>query len=219
MGHFYTRIESIFKGFPNMESLIKYPIGGFDITKYLIDCTFGDFTSALSTPLMQIAEDVKYSTCECLLDSSIVFNQIDRGFKNFDYEIKLPTDESYIINRVRFEAPEIFFNSKLIHKEIDSLPDVIEQSIRAWERDQVPELGRSIILCGAGAKIKGLKERIQLELKKKFAESIDLKIIPVDFPKEISWKGASVIYAQKRGNLKEWEINQKYSSFAKGGTD
>ncbi|MHA1766725.1 MAG: hypothetical protein ACTSVK_10780 [Promethearchaeota archaeon] len=191
IGYYSTRIESIFKGFPNADSQFLFPLGGYHVTKQFLNNIFSRLDYKSDLPLLWESERIKKEALFVVEDPADYSNQIHKGFKNFDYIVELPDGNELVINQERFESPEIFFDPLKAHIRSENLVDLIEKSIRSWERDQVRELCSNIIIVGNGGKISGLNQKIEKMLKNKFAKTVDVKISSIKDQKEIFWKGAS----------------------------
>jgi actin-related protein len=191
IGYYSTRIESIYKGFPNLDSQFIFPLGGYHVTQQLLNKIFSRLEYKSDLPLLWESERIKKEALLAVENLEKHSDQIHKGFKNFDYLVELPDGNEIIINHERYEPVEIFFNPLIAHTRSDNLIELIEKSIKSWERDQVRELCSNIIIIGNGGNIPGLNQKIEKLLKKQFAESVDVKILEISEQKEIFWKGAS----------------------------
>ena len=123
-----------------------------------------------------------------------------------DYTVELPDGNEIVINHERYEPAEIFFNPLIAHSRSENIVELIEKSIKSWERDHVRDLCSNIIIIGNGGNIPGFNQKIEKLLKNRFAESVDVKIPKISEQKEIFWKGASkFIKSKKKLN---WISNQ-----------
>lgn len=198
IGYYSTRIESIYKGFPNSDSQFIFPLGGFHVTQQLFNKIFSHIEYKSDLPLLWETERIKREALFVVEDPELYSDQIHKGFKNFDYTLELPDGKNIIINRERYESAEIFFNPLLAHIRSENLVHLIEKSIRSWERDQLRELCSKIIIVGNGGKITGLNQKIENLLKKKFAQTVDIKILPLSEQKDLFWKGAAKFIRNKK---------------------
>ena len=191
IGYYSTRIESIYKGYPNIDSQFKFPLGGYHVTQQLLNKIFSRLEYKSDLPLLWEVERIKKDALLVVENPEKHSDQIHKGFKNFDHLIELPDGNEIKINHERYEPPEIFFNPLIAHTRSENIIELIEKSIKSWERDQVRELCSNIIIIGNGGNIPGLNQKIEKLLKSQFAESVDVKIIKISDQKEIFWKGAS----------------------------
>ncbi|WP_457920139.1 hypothetical protein [Candidatus Lokiarchaeum ossiferum] len=203
-GHFSTRIEGIFKGFPNFESNFIFPIGGHHITQYLIDVIFEKYQYSSTHPLYSIAQKIKEDVVESSLRIDEIIDEIATGSQEYDFTIYLPDGNQLTINKEKFLASELYFIPELAHIRSDNLIEFIMRSIRAWERDQIPIMLENIVLCGQGVKIPNLKSKLQQQIKKRFPITLNVQIFEDSQNPNAIWKGASQIYRNSQKRM-EWE--------------
>jgi len=199
-----TRISSVYHGFTDSMAKDSVPIGGRELTNYFLNMILtGKGANKNFFFDFWMAKKIKEEMALCVLHPKQERNKIKEDFTEYDRIINLPNKYSFKINFERFMLVEPLFNPQLIHIEHRNLIESIVKSIKFWEREQRAELLSNIILAGGGSQIPGLKERIQFELKKHFAEKLE-KIIKVISPKNrenMAWIGASILSSQ--GKLKE----------------
>jgi len=198
IGYFSTRIESIYKGFPNVDSQFIFPLGGYHVTQQLLTKIFSRLDYKSDLPLLWESERIKKEALFVVENPEKYSDQIHKGFKNFDYNVELPDGIEITINRERYESAEIFFNPLIAHTRSENLIELIEKSIKSWERDQLRELCSNIIIIGNGGNIPGFNQKIENLLKNRFAESVDVIIPKISEQKEIFWKGASKFINSKK---------------------
>jgi actin-related protein len=206
IGHFSTKIECLFKGFPNNESQFEFPIGGYHITQSLLDQLFSNLQFKSVSPLMWICEDIKRAAAFCELNPTETIQLINQGSTEYDQPVQLPNGLEFIINQELFECVEPIFNPERVHIRADGIISYIKKSIRAWERTQVPDFLKSIILCGNGGKIQGLREKIEQLLRKEFPSTLEMNFIALKEHKNLFWLGASILYTKKEGKF-DWIEN------------
>jgi actin-related protein len=206
IGYYSTRIESVFKGFPKIEAQFELPIGGHHITQCLMNEIFSKTKYKSASPLYWVAEDIKRAVVACEVDLSPIIQAVLQGKTDYDQLIELPDGSQYTINRERFECVEVVFNPELGHLRSEGIIQAIENSVRSWERTQIPELLKNIIVCGNGSKIPGLIQKIEAKLKEKFSSGVEIKVLSVNDSKGLCWIGGSVLYAKKQGQL-DWISN------------
>ena len=208
IGHFSTRIESIYKGFPRIESQFIYPMGGAHITSHLLKQMFQFKKFQAKSALFEIAEQVKRDSVQVSENLMVTLQEIERGTKKYDFKVDLPDKSNILLNKERFLSAELFFQPELARVHSENLIAYIEQSIRSWDRSSVRELCRNIIICGGGSQIPGLAKRIHALLEARFPASIKIEIRETaSDSKSVFWKGANIIYQLRQGELGEWELN------------
>ena len=81
-----------------------------------------------------------------------------------DKEYKLPSGETIIIGRERFEAPEILMNPALLENESDDMATMIYNSIVSCPMDIQKPLAQNIWLSGGTTMIPGVSSRLENEI-------------------------------------------------------
>ena len=198
IGYYSTRIESIYRGFPNLDSQFIFPLGGYHVTQHILNNLFSRLDYRSDLPLLWESERIKKEALFVVENPEKYSGQIHKGFKNFDYIMEIPDGNEIILNKERYEPAEIFFNPLIAHIRSENIIELIEKSIRSWERDQLRELCSNIIITGNGGNIPGLNQKIEKLLKNRFAESVDVKISKISDQKDIFWTGASKFIKSKK---------------------
>ena len=202
LGESASRAVSIFKNFPNLqanqESMISSSIFSTELSKSLKYRTeiieeeiFIPLLSEIKKNAFFVSQspDKDYETCKA-------------DPKEYLIKFNLPDGSEFTLDSERFMIPELYFRPELKDYRANSIVELVKQSIGAWERDQVPELLKNIILYGGGSHIPGLKERLENEVKKQFPSSLTISI--TDFPNipELSWVCGSA--AVSKNLIKNW---------------
>ncbi|MFX1346029.1 MAG: hypothetical protein ACFFBC_08630 [Promethearchaeota archaeon] len=213
MGEENTYITTFLHGFSNVMAKDTYPIAGKDITNYLLNLLLTQIGSGKSIYLDHIiTKEIKEKLSLCVLDPEEEIRKIKDGFTKYKSTIDLPDGSSLEINSERFLISEPLFDPSIIHIDYIGLPEAITKVVRTWDRENWEELLSNVILAGGGSLIPGLDKRLKFEISKFFSERMKEKIniIAVSGRENVSWVGASVLFAQ--GKLqKGWEQNPNLS--------
>ncbi len=203
-----TYVSSIFHGFINPMAKETLPIGGFHLTKYLLDLIVKKKGTDKNFFFdIWMAKEIKEKMALCVLNPKEEMDKIKNGLTKYDKKIKLPNQNQFTINSERFQLVEPLFNPQLIHLDYEGLTSSIIKSIKFWERDHWPQLISNIILAGGTSKIPGLKKRLIMEMRDYFSENLGKKIrvIAPEDREIMAWIGASLLSAQ--GKLEKWIKN------------
>jgi actin-related protein len=209
MGEMNTNINTFLHGFSNVMARDTYPIAGKDLTNYLLNLILTLKRSAKTIYLdKMIANQIKDKFSMCVLDPDGEIKRINDGLTKYNQAIDLPDGTSLEINKERFMLVEPLFNPSLIHIDYIGLPEAIAKVIKFWDRENWEALLPNIILSGGGSLISGLDERLKIEISKYFSDKLrdKINIIAVSGRENLSWIGASVLWAQDK--LKGWIQNQ-----------
>ena len=181
IGHGLTQLVPIYKGFIIPKAAKIVPLGGQDITAYLIRLLMHKgyyLTTIMGT---EIAKEIKERLCYVALDpkeeaerlrkektwpEDLYTGVAERGteIKRAKGTYKLIDGTTIRLEEEIFLAPEVLFNPSLIGADIKPLPSLIIDSIMACDIDLRRELLRRIILCGGTSMMKGLPRRLMKEL-------------------------------------------------------
>jgi len=181
IGHGLTQLVPIYRGFIIPKAVRIVPLGGQDITTYLIRLLMHRGYYLTTIMGMEIAKEIKERLCYVALDPKEEAEKMRRrrawpedlytGIAEEGMEVKRAKGTYRLVDGtvIRLEeevflAPEVLFNPSLIGADIKPLPSLIVDSIMACDIDLRKELIKHIILCGGTSMLKGLPERLMKEL-------------------------------------------------------
>ncbi len=204
IGEKNTSITTFLHGFSNVMARDTYPISGKDLTSYLLNLIVTKKGSGKTIYLdNMISNEIKEKLSLCILNIDEEIKKIKDGLTKYNRIIDLPDGASLEINSERFMFVEPLFTPSLIHIDYIGLPEAIAKVIKFWDRENWEDILPNIILAGGSSLIPGLDKKLKVEISKHFSEKLKEKIniYAVSGRENISWIGASVLYAQ--GNLNE----------------
>lgn len=100
---------------------------------------------------------------------------VDEGQKNEETE-----EQVLVLERERFQIPEVMFDPGIIGLEDAPLHQVVEGSIKACDKDLQDLFWANIVLVGGGAKLVGLKQRLCVLFSQRADIVIALMPLPAD---------------------------------------
>ncbi|MFX0028609.1 MAG: hypothetical protein ACFE8B_05335 [Candidatus Hermodarchaeota archaeon] len=211
MGEENTYITTFLHGFSNVMARDTFPIAGKDLTNFLLNLLLSHISPGKSIFLDSVTtKEIKDKFSLCVLNPEEEIRRIKDGFTKYNSNIGLPDGSNLEINSERFIVSEPLFNPRLIHIDYIGLPEAISKVVRTWDRENWEELLSNIILAGGGSLIPGLETKLKVEISKFFSEKLKdkIKVLAVSGRENVSWVGASVLWAQGKLN-KGWENNPK----------
>ena len=181
----------IFDGNPLKDAIIRIPIGGIDMTDYMMKL-FGEHRDMFNIErkrylFSEIKNDVTYvalnfeneiQKAETTSECKMIYEKI----------VAKPT----VFNKERFVVPELLFNPKNDGLDCEGIDKAIFKSIIKCKPDYHDELFSNIILSGGNSKLKGLKERIQKEITILSENKKNIQVITHPDNQYSAWKGASL---------------------------
>jgi len=228
IGHGLTQIAPIWEGFLVPRAIRMAPLGGGDITTYLVHLLMekGYYLATLTG--MEIAKDIKEKLCYVSLNPEAEarelvegpwYEDLYRGIVEKRAEVQIAkglyrlADGTLIkVLEECFLAPEVLFNPPLLGLEVDPLPKLVMDSVMACDIDQRKGLLENIILCGGTSMMKGLGERLARELTVMLREAgigIKPRIVMPKLREFYVWIGASkMAYIVDRRGL--WITREEY---------
>ncbi|CAK8999412.1 unnamed protein product [Durusdinium trenchii] len=165
----------------------KLHLGGQDLTQYLMKLLVEKgycFTGGSSE--LEIVEDIKCQECYVALD-----------IRTEEQEIKsweLPSGDHLHIGSESFRTPEPLFQPALIGLEEEGLPQLCQQAIVASDSDLQAALWSNVVLAGGCSLLRGLPQRLELELKRLEAA---VEVVAPEDRKYSAWIGGSLISSMK----------------------
>ncbi len=165
IGEGMTFIAPIIKGQIYEPSLIKLPLGNFDITEYLktLFSHYGVFLNYSAQ--REILRKIKEEHCKVSLDLA----RDSAGQVVTEY--KLPDGDVIKINDYeRYNAPEVLFNPTLLGYQFAGIVDSAISSLMRISRDYLRTCLGNIVLSGGGAHLKGLKARLIKEIDMRLSQ-------------------------------------------------
>ena len=176
-----------------------FPITGKNITSYLLNLILSKISSSKNTYLDKtIAKEIKEKLSLCVLDPTGEKKRVKEGLTKYDRIVDLPDGSKLKLNSERFLLSEPLFDPKIIHIDYMGLAETISKVVMSWDRENWEELLSNVILSGGSSLMKGLSERIVLELQKYFSEKLGpkIKVVAASGRENMGWIGASVLFSK-----------------------
>ncbi|MFX0061717.1 MAG: actin, cytoplasmic 2 [Candidatus Hermodarchaeota archaeon] len=192
LGDGSTNIVPIIEGFVHAFSTRTMNATGRDITDYLghlLNKKGYNFSEAAGYGILR---EIKEQLCYLTLDPEKERRIMGKN-PGMDRVYPLQSGEPLLIGFERFLAPEVLFNPTLIGRDDPPLDVGIHNAIQSCDIDMRQELYSNIILVGGSSLILGLKERLDLELRRHVPEGYEVRIITPPERQYIAWIGGSIL--------------------------
>lgn len=182
----------IIDGNPIKESIVRVPIGGVDMTKYLMklfkEREYIPFDERHTALFYEIRKEIAY-----------VELNFENGMKKVETttECNIIFDKTFIkepilFNKERFMCSELLFQPKMDGFEFEGIDKAIYKSIMNCKSDFYDDLFSNIVLSGGNSMLKGLKERIQKEISVLQGNKNNVHVISHPDRDYSAWRGASM---------------------------
>ena len=174
IGESGTYIVPIYECSKLQHAMIKYDIGGQVLTEYMMKLLSKTNANFLNNGFKNIAETIKEKVCFISKSHSIYLENLENFNDPINY--KLPDGSSILINKPRFECPEILFEPSLINKTGEGLPLLCVNSVEKCDEDIKELLLKNVVLTGGTSKMENLKERLLNEIKDNLSSPLKDKL-------------------------------------------
>lgn len=198
IGDGVTQIFPCIGTMPLKTGMMKYPIGGSMITRFLLKILNIEELNANHLHDLSI---IKERYCRVSLDYLEEKSKIKQ--KQFEYKNHL-----FQIGVQQIEGPEILFNPPMDTMYEEGIHHIINNSILSCKESIQDYLYENIILSGGVVATKGFKERLEKELCS-LAPNRKIKITALPNPNESAWRGASRYSKYPKYFLENFAISRK----------
>ena len=208
IGDGVSHIVPIFEGFALSHAIQRVDLAGRDVTTYLQRLLRQRGYNFTTSAELEIVRDIKEKLCYIAIDPEkevILSKRVSGMEKNY----MMPDGEVINIGLERFLAPESFFNTSVIGKELNPLDDLIVEAVSNCDVDLRRDLYSNIVLSGGSTMFPGVKERLTKEIKELIPESIDVKIIAPPERMYSVWIGGSILSSLKTFS-RMWITRREY---------
>ncbi len=188
-----TRVVPYYEGFLVNPGVRIENVGGADLTRFmswhLQQAGFKFETSGEK----QLVRTIKEKSCFVSLD----YDTDLKNYTNFNKNFRLPDGEQIVLNRQRFQVPELLFNPMIFNMEVQPIVKEIIDSINSCDLDTRPALLNNIFLTGGSSMFTNLDLRLEHEIEVALAQTHqEAPNIRIFAPKErmfSAWVGGSIL--------------------------
>lgn len=184
IGDGITSIVPISKGYAVNENVIEVPIGGNDLTEYMLQLLKENGANDIDA---QNAKDVKERLCYV----STNFEQ-ENASTVPAIQFQLGNGKSVTVGKEKFVVPELFFKPEL--KGIVSLQQNVVNSVMKCEASLQANMFKNIVLTGGSAQFPGFKDRLQQEIRR-LATGVEVNVVTPPDQKNSAWTGGVILGA------------------------
>jgi len=168
-GEGLTQIIAVQESYPLHHSAIRIPIGGIDITRYLMKLIMRKGIHISSEYEIEHIRRIKEKACYLETDYESKL-RLARGGMLEGEKFELPNGRTIVLHEEKFVAPEIIYRPSLIGLKTKPLDEAITEAIFSVDIDVRPAMYPNIIISGGNTKIRGFIERLQNELLENIPE-------------------------------------------------
>lgn len=172
-------IVPICNGIPFQNGVTNLAYGGSCMSEFLNFYISRGHVSYVNDIEQFFVRYVKEKSCYTALNYDAEMNKYPNDMKKYHLEMKGRSNEFKKIEfpeSARFKAVEGLFNPEIWGLDGQGLHKLIHKAIQSSSMDLRREMARNIYLCGGMSQIPGLKERLEVELKKLLPVTLKVKV-------------------------------------------
>ena len=190
LGYGTSQIVPIYDGVVYPTAVVRQLLAGRDLTEYMAKILkekgYNFYNASRG-----ISRDIKEKSCYVSLN----YEEEIKSVEKFDYE--LPDGTHIFPKETRIKCPEILFKPNILGNELGicNIGQACYNSIQKFDNDIRKDFYNNILLSGGTSMFKGLKERLEKEIKDLVPQSMkeEIKVIASDERKFLAWIGGSIL--------------------------
>ncbi|CAH2103250.1 unnamed protein product [Euphydryas editha] len=214
-GYSCSYASPVFEGFPLKHATISCEINGNILTErlqLLLSQIGFHFTTAIERDIL---ETIKSELCYVSPDYNKELKTSKLTKESIPF--KLPDGQDVLVGSERFDVPELLFQPSLQGFDCPNILDVICSSIYKCDMEYKSLFFDNIVISGGTSMIKGLPERLNVELARRIIDQTGIKVSVDAMPSRsiATWTGGSILASLK--SVKGfWMTKEEYDD---GGVD
>lgn len=197
-----TFVSPIYEGYSLPYCIQKMPIGGEEITNFLITNLKERGHELPATKEFEVAQEMKEKVCFLSSDFQQELNSTSRK----PYE--MPDGSVINLTIERFRTPEALFQPMLIGKEGPGIQELTYNAIMSCDGDIRKELFGNIVLSGGNTMFPKIKEKVWRDVKALAPSNIEAKVKAPPERKNLAWIGTAILTSLS--GFKMWVTKQEY---------
>ena len=190
LGYGTSQIVPIYEHVVYPAAVVRQLLAGRDLTEYMVKILkekgYNFYNASRG-----ISRDIKEKSCYVSLN----YEEEIKSVEKFDYE--LPDGTHIFLKENRIKCPEILFKPNILGNELGicNIGQACYNSIQKFDNDIRKDFYNNILLSGGTSMFKGLKERLEKEIKDLVPQSMkeEIKVIASDERKFRAWIGGSIL--------------------------
>ncbi|CAK1588122.1 unnamed protein product [Parnassius mnemosyne] len=189
-GYSCSYVAPVFEGFPIKNATITSQINGKTLTECLQNL-MNKVGYSFTTPTeIELLESIKAQLC-------YVAREYDEEVVSENNKIKfdLPDGQHVLIGEERFKCPELLFQPHLLKLQCPSIVDDICTSIKKCDLEYKSLFYNNIVLSGGSSLLKGLSDRLTIELNKQVKDlpDVETNVDAMSSRHLAAWAGGSIL--------------------------
>jgi actin-related protein len=200
IGHSFTQVMPVCGGFPIEQAVVRQlPAGGRFLTDYIAKTLCDGNAVARAMPPYQLSAlcaDIKekHAFVATDVDAFIKFKAEKSSIAH-----SLPDGLGIVhLGGIRGDVGEVLFSPQRFggfDESMKSLPELVVQALKKCPLDERLALMGSVVLCGGGSQLPGVRERLLAGLQELLPEGVtdDISVYADPQRKYSAWTGGSIL--------------------------
>ncbi|OMJ73835.1 hypothetical protein SteCoe_27385 [Stentor coeruleus] len=205
-----TCIVPTYEGYALPQATLKLPIGGEEITNFLITNLKASGIDLPHSKEFEVAQDIKEKYCYLSTDYQQELNSLGIS-SGISRECELPDGNKIILSVERFKSPEILFQPLLYGVDQAGIHELAYNSAVKCDADIRRQLCGNIILSGGNTMFPKIKEKLNRDIKSLAPSNIDIVVKAPPERKHLAWIGGAILSSLDK--FKMWINRGEYDEF------
>lgn len=185
-----TTTVPIYEGYALPYSIKSLPLGGKDMTEYLISLLSEKGYKFNTFAEREIARDIKEKICYVPMKFK---DELGTAGASIEKNYELPDGSALIIREERFKCPEAMFDPSLMNIDEDGIHLLANRSIMKSDVEIRKELYSNILLSGGNTLFQGMAERLIIEMTCLAGSSSKVRVTAPAERSTSVWIGGSIL--------------------------
>jgi len=187
-----THAVPVYEGFALPYGVLKVNISGKDITQFLERKLKEKGFHYSNSNLRRTVLEIKDGYCNVAYDFDTLLKNSAEN-RNQKEHYKMPDGSSLEIGDERFVCPEALFQPGLIGKDSTGVADTVFKAISNCDSNIAKDLYSSIVLSGGTCMVKGLRDRLQKDVKALAPSTMQIEVFAPPERAYSAWLGGSIL--------------------------
>ena len=205
-----TSVVPIYEGYALPQATLKLPIGGEEITNFLITNLKERDIDLPFSKEFEVAQELKEKHCYLSTDYQQEMNAVGMSM-SMTKECELPDGNKIMLSSERFKSPEILFQPLLVGVDQAGIHELTYNAAVKCDVDIRKQLFGNIILSGGNTIFPKIKDKLSRDIKSLAPGNIDTMVKAPPERKNLAWIGGAILSSLDR--FKMWVGRGEYDEY------
>jgi actin, other eukaryote len=205
-----TNVVPIYEGYALPQATLKLPIGGEEITNFLITNLKNSGIDLPYSKEFEVAQELKEKHCYMSTDYQQELNSVGLN-PGIHKECELPDGSKIMLSVERFKSPEILFQPLLVGVDQAGIHELAYNAAQKCDGDIRRQLFANIIISGGNTIFPKIKEKLMRDIKSLAPNNYDIIVKAPPERKHLSWIGGAILSSLEKFRM--WVGRSDYDEF------